>query len=441
MKRKILVADDDPGVRYALSEALSDYDVTCVGDGQAALDELRKARFDLVLADLRMPRMDGMALITASRALDRPPRIVMITAHGSERHAIEALRAGAWDYFKKPFDLDELTATVARASEVARLELDNERLTSALGLARTMVFASPALEQLAVVVQRIAARDVNVLITGESGTGKERVAEAIVRASRRADRAYVRFNCAAITADLAEAELFGHVKGAFTGAGRDRPGLFREAHGGTLLLDEVGELDLLTQGKLLRALQEGEIRPVGSDKAVKVDVRVIAATHRDLRERVTEGKFREDLFWRLDAVRLVVPPLRDRREDIPVLARHFLDRFKEDFGVPGVRADESMIARLRAYDWPGNVRELEHAIERMVALSADGELDPAWLPVQAGAENPVGLDLRSRMDAYERGLIVDALDATHGNRTEAAKVLGIGRVTLHEKLRKHRIGG
>jgi two-component system response regulator HydG len=440
VKRRILVVDDDPGVRYALAEAFTaDYDVATAVDGQDALDQLRAHRADLVLADLRMPRLDGMGLLRATRLLDPPPRLVMITAHGSERHAVEALQAGAYDYFKKPFDLDEITAVVNRAFEAVKLQHDNERLASALDLAQSMVVASEPMAQLAVLVRRIAPRDVNVLITGESGTGKERIADAIVRGSRRKDRPYVRFNCAALTAELAEAELFGHTRGAFTGAIRERPGLFREADTGTLLLDEVGELDLATQGKLLRTLQEGEIRPVGSDRPVKVDVRVLAATHRDLRERVAAGQFRDDLYWRLDVVRLHVPALRERPADIPALARHFIDRYTRHFGVPPARVSEALLGRLAAWTWPGNVRELEHAIEQMIALSADGELDLDLLPAPGRAVE--GLDLKSRMDAYERGMIVDALHATDGNRTEAAKQLGISRVTLHEKLRKHGIKG
>ena len=257
-KPRVLVVDDDRALRYTLSEILegADLEVVTAGDGEEGLARARAEAFDLVLTDLRMPRMDGMALLRALQQLERAPRVVMITAHGSERHAVEAMKAGAWDYFRKPFEVDDLLAVVGRAVEAVRLSRDNERLTGVAALSRTLRFVSPPMERLATLLARVAPRDVTVLITGESGTGKERVAEAIVAASRRAEAPFVRFNCAALPADLAEAELFGHTKGAFTGAQRARPGLFREADGGTLLLDEVGELDPSVQGKLLRVLQE-----------------------------------------------------------------------------------------------------------------------------------------------------------------------------------------
>jgi DNA-binding NtrC family response regulator len=262
-----------------------------------------------------------------------------------------------------------------------------------------------------------------------------------VSASRRVGKPYVRFNCAAIAADLADAELFGHTKGAFTGAVRERPGLFREAHGGTILLDEVGELALPLQAKLLRVLQEGEVRPVGEDRPTKVDVRVLAATHRDLKARVAEGAFREDLLWRLDVVHLHVPALRDRPEDIPVLARHFVERFAKRFGVARVDVAPALVAALLAAPWLGNVRELEHTIERMVALSVDGELDVEHIPGRGAAQPAQELDLKTRVEAYEKGLVLDALEAARGNRSEAARRLGIGRVTLYDKLGKYGLGG
>jgi DNA-binding NtrC family response regulator len=280
-----------------------------------------------------------------------------------------------------------------------------------------------------------------VLVTGESGTGKERVAEAIVRASRRADRPFVRFNCAALTPELAEAELFGHVKGAFTGAVRARPGLFGEADGGTILLDEIGELAPGAQAKLLRVLQEGEVRPVGEERARKVDVRVLAATHRDLEELVRTGRFREDLFYRLNVVHLRIPPLRDRPEDVPVLARHFLARYADRFGVSPLHVPAALFDRVAAHAWPGNVRELENAIEGLVALSPPEGLDLSLLPGGgAAAHGGAPLGLKQRVEGYERGLVVEALRGAGGNRSEAARRLGISRVTLHDKLRKYGLG-
>ncbi len=438
---RVLVVDDDAGVRYTLREILSSEGLSVdeASDGAAALQRFESAPVPLVITDLRMPRMDGMELLRQLTARSPAPRVVMVTAHGSERQAVEAMKAGAFDYFRKPFDVDELLAVVRRAVEAVRLRAENERLAGELALSRTMTYAAPSLSRLAGLVARVGPRDVAVLLTGESGTGKERVAEAIVLASRRADRPFVRFNCAALVPDLAEAELFGHVRGAFTGAVRSRPGLFREADGGTLLLDEVGELPLALQAKLLRVLQEGEVRSVGEERTRKVDVRVIACTNRDLAQEVAKGTFRDDLHWRLDVVHLHVPPLRERPEDVPVLARHFLARVADRFGAGPLHVGDELFARLAAWHWPGNVRELEHAIETLVALSQDGELDLSLVPGSPAAAAPSDppMALRARVEAYERGLVLEALRAAGGNRTEAARRLGISRVTLHDKLRKY----
>jgi DNA-binding NtrC family response regulator len=440
-----MVVDDDAGVRYTLREILESQgiEVEEAADGEEALRRFEAAPCPLVITDLRMPNLDGLGLLRRLAARAPAPRVVVITAHGSERQAVEAMKAGAYDYFRKPFETEELLAVVQRAVEAVRLSAENERLTGELALSRTMVYASRAMSQLGQLVARVAPRDVTVLITGETGTGKERVAEAIVRASRRADRPFVRFNCAALVPELAEAELFGHARGAFTGAVRARPGLFGEAHGGTVLLDEVGELAPAAQAKLLRVLQDGEVRPVGEERARTVDVRVLAATHRDLQERVTQGAFREDLYWRLAVVRLEVPPLRQRPEDLPVLARHFLARFADRFGVAPLHVPDALFDRLAAHDWPGNVRELEHALETLVALSEGGELDLSLLPARgpAGPDEAAAEHLRPRMEAYERGLVVEALRAARGNRSQAARRLGISRVTLHDKLRKYGLGG
>jgi DNA-binding NtrC family response regulator len=435
---RVLVVDDDPGVRYTLREILSSEGLAVdeAADGAEALAKLDG--HPLVITDLRMPGMDGMELLRRLAPRSPAPRVVLITAHGSERQAVEAMKAGAYDYFRKPFETEELLAVVRRAVEAVQLAHENERLEGELVLSRSMVFASEAMRRLAVLVARVAPRDVTVLLLGESGTGKELVADAIVRASRRSDRPFVRFNCAALAPELAEAELFGHARGAFTGAVRARPGLIREADGGTLLLDEVGELAPSAQAKLLRVLQEGEVRPVGEERARLVDVRVVAATHRDLGEEVRAGRFREDLFYRLNVVTLRIPPLRERPDDVPVLARHFLDRYARRFGVEPLRVPEALLDRLAAYPWPGNVRELENAIEGLVALSPPDGLDLALLPGggTAAAEGPP-LSLKERVQAYERGLVVEALRAARGNRSEAARRLGVSRVTLHDKLKRY----
>jgi DNA-binding NtrC family response regulator len=437
---RVLVVDDDAGVRYTLREILESEGLAVdeAADGEEALRKLDAGGHALVITDLRMPRLDGMALLRAITARAQAPRVVLVTAHGSERQAVEAMKAGAFDYFRKPFEPDELLAVVRRAVEAASLAQENERLSGELALAGGMIFASEPMRRLAALVARVAPRDVTVLVSGESGTGKERIAEAIVRASRRADRPFIRFNCAALTPELAEAELFGHARGAFTGAIRARPGLFGEADGGTILLDEVGELPLELQPKLLRTLQDGEIRAVGEERSHRVDVRVIAATHRDLEQLVRTGHFREDLYYRLHVVHLRVPPLRERPEDVPALARHFVALFCERFGVGPFTVPDAVVDRLRTLPWRGNVRELENAMERWVALSPPEGLDTALLPGAPGVAAEAGppLTLRERVEAYERGLVVEALRGAGGNRSEAARRLGISRVTLHDKLRK-----
>jgi DNA-binding NtrC family response regulator len=442
---RVLVVDDDPGVRYTLREILESegLEVAEAGDGVEALERLAERPAPLVITDLRMPRLDGRGLLAELATRAPGTRVVLITAHGSERDAVEAIKAGAYDYFKKPFETEELLAVVRRAVEAVRLRDENERLAGELALSRTMVFGSESMRSLARLVARVAPKDITVLITGESGTGKERVAEALVRASPRAEKPFVRFNCAALSPELAEAELFGHARGAFTGAVRSRPGLFGEADGGTILLDEVGELAASAQAKLLRVLQEGEVRPVGEERSRTVDVRVLAATHRDLEAEVKAGRFREDLFYRLNVVRLHVPPLRERPDDVVLLARHFLDRFATRFGIDGLRVPEALFDRLRAHPWPGNVRELENALESLVALSPPEGLDLSLLPFGRSEAAPAGdgpLSLKQRVEAYERGLVYEALREALGNRSEAARRLGISRVTLHDKLKKYGLG-
>jgi two-component system response regulator HydG len=449
------VVDDDDTVRYTVRGFLehAKLEVDEAVDGVDALEKIESKGYDLVVTDIQMPRMDGLELLKKIRQRAAPPKVVVITAHGSERHAVEAIQAGAFDYFKKPFEVDEMMAVVARATESVRLNAEVERLSGELTLSRSLVFTSRSMSRLALLVQRIATHDVTVLLTGESGTGKERVADALVAASRRAQKPFLRFNCAALTAELAEAELFGHTRGAFTGAVKSRSGLFREADGGTMLLDEIGELPPSIQAKLLRVLQEGEVRPVGEDQPVKVDVRIIAATHRDLQLMAAAGKFREDLFYRLKVVHLRVPALRERPEDIPLLARHFLGEFSRRFGAGPFTLTPSLLARLTAHSWPGNVREMENALESLVALSQGNALDLSLLPEPPPTDLPAttttrpnaappaevvgGMDLRSRMEAYERGLIVAALEAAHGNRSLTARMLGINRATLHGKLHKY----
>ena len=441
MTGRILVVDDDAVGRYTLRGLLEEEGLTVeeAADGEAALELLSHHEFDLVISDLRMPRLDGLELLRRAQTLTPAPRIVLLTAHGSERHAVEAMKLGALDYFRKPFDVEEVLMVVRRAVDTLRLERENELLRGEVNLLHSLLFASAAMSRLALLINRVAPRDVTVLITGESGTGKECVAEALVHASGRAGKPYVRFNCASLTPELAEAGLFGHVRGAFTGAVQTRAGLFREADGGTLLLDEISELDAGTQAKLLRVLQENEIRPVGEDRTYCIDVRIIAATNRDLQGLVAAGRFREDLFYRLKVVTLVVPPLRERPEDIPVLARHFLSRAAQRFGLAQAPLTPEILARLTAYSWPGNVRELENTIESAVVLSPDGTIDLSSLPdpAQPRSSQPAPTKFKELVAAYERGLIVAALNCARGNQSEAARLLDIGRATLQDKMHKY----
>jgi two-component system, NtrC family, response regulator HydG len=440
----VLVVDDDPGVRFTLSEVLAEADVEVLqaASGDEALQRLAEHEVHLVITDLRMPGMDGLELLARIKA-ERPALLtLMITAHGSEAAAVQAMKLGAYDYFAKPFEVEDVLASVRRATAAVRLDLENRRLRAELALGRRMVFRSAAMSRVAELVDRVAGREVTVLITGESGTGKELVAEALVAASPRASHAFLRFNCAALPHELAEAELFGHSAGAFTGATRARPGLFRQADGGTLLLDEVGELDPVIQGKLLRVLQTGEVKPVGEDRAARTDVRILAATHRDLQAEVAAGRFREDLFYRLHVVVIHLPPLRDRREDIDPLIDHFLHKHAERFGLPRGTLLPALRAELAGREYRGNVRELSNLIERAVALAPeDGRIDSLDLP---GGETTAdasgeGLGLKERVDAFERGLILEELRRCSGNRSEAARRLRIGRVTLLDKLKRHGI--
>jgi two-component system response regulator HydG len=437
----VLVVDDEAPVRFTLRAILEDAGLAVeeASDGAEALERIRRGGVDLVLSDLRMPRMDGMQLLTELSALPGAPRAIVITAHGSERLAVDAMKRGALDYFAKPFDNDEIVRVVRRSLETVRLADENRRLRARLALGRTMVFESPAMLAVAELVERVAPRDVTVLITGESGTGKELVAQAIVKASPRADKPYVRFNCAALPRELAEAELFGHTRGAFTGAARARPGLFREADGGTMLLDEIAGLDPATQGALLRVFQEREVRPIGEDRAQKIDVRILAASNRDLAREAEQGRFRQDLFYRLDVVTIRIPPLRERPEDIVPLAEHFARRFGDRFGIDQPRLSQRVLDRLRQAPWPGNVRELEHVIERLLALATGPEIDDDPFGADAAEAAPANgaLGLRDRVGRFERGLIAEAMESCQGNQSAAARLLGIGRVTLIEKLKRH----
>jgi len=439
---KVLVVDDEPGLRQSLGLLLSDagYAVTAESDGRQALERALAEPFDLILCDVRMPEMDGLTFLRAYRSRGGLALVIMMSAYGGEDAALAAMKEGAYDYLPKPFRPDEVVLTLRKAEERERLgrAVAGLRAQLATGPAeRGLVAESRAMHAALDLVARVAEHNTTVLITGESGTGKEVIARAIHRASPRSARAFVGINCAAIPESLLESELFGHVRGAFTGATADKAGLFDQANGGTLLLDEIGELPLGLQAKLLRVLQEGEIRRVGDQKTRRVDVRVLAATARDLAAEAAAGRFREDLFYRLNVVAIELPPLSERREDIAPLARHFVSRLAQRFGRP-LALSEQAVVWLEEQDWRGNVRELENAIERAVVLTDRDVLEPgdfARAP-RPTPHAPAGT-LSDVVEAAEREAIDAALSAADGNRREAAKRLGVSLRTLFYKMSRY----
>jgi two-component system response regulator AtoC len=452
--KRILIVDDEPGLRQSLGLLLTDagYTVTAEQDGRRGLDRAVAETFDLVLCDVRMPEMDGLTFLRNYRQRGGSALVIVMSAYGGEDAAIAAMKEGAYDYLPKPFRPDEVVLTLRKAEERERLrqEVAGLRAQLATGPAdRGLIVASDAMRQALALVARVAEHNTTVLITGESGTGKEVIARAIHRASPRAGKAFVGINCAAIPETLLESELFGHVRGAFTGATADKAGLFEQASGGTLLLDEIGELSIGLQAKLLRVLQEGEIRRVGDQKTRRVDARVLAATARNLEAEAKAGRFREDLFYRINVVVIDLPPLRARREDIAPLAHHFVARLAQRFGRPLSLSDEA-IRWLENQPWPGNVRELENAIERASVLSNKESLDPADFSdaprtthhapdaPRTTHDAPVGR-LEDVVAAAERQAITEALKQTDGNRREAAKRLGVSLRTLFYKIDRYGI--
>jgi two-component system, NtrC family, response regulator AtoC len=450
---RVLLVDDEPSVRVALKELVQGrgWEPLVARSGAEALELVDRA--DAVVTDFSMPEMDGMELLRAVHERDESLPVILLTAHGSERLAVRAIRAGAYEYVTKPFDVDEMLLALGRALEARVLRQRDRQLTAEHAIGRRVVCESAAMRHLLDATARVAAKEITVLVRGETGTGKELIGSLLHAQSKRAEGPLVRFNCSAIPAELAEAELFGHTRGAFTGATQARPGFFAEASHGTLVLDEVGELPLAVQAKLLRALQDGEIQPVGSGRVEKVDVRIVACTNRDLDAEVRAGRFRQDLYYRLAVVELVVPPLRDRREDIAALAHEFALRYAERFGAEEVRLAPALVERLVAADWPGNVRQLENAVARMVALSGGGELGPeAFAETARGdaAPRPEGdgaaagradgsHTLRDQLEALERTVIAKTMTAVGGNQSEAARRLGISRNTLTERLRRYEL--
>jgi DNA-binding NtrC family response regulator len=447
MPERIMVVEDDRALRAFLTELLEDSGYEALGFGAAdqALRELDRSAVDLVITDLVMPGMRGQELLREIRARHAELNVVVITAFGSIDSAIELVKSGAFDYLTKPFGTDELLLTVERALGESRIRRESARLArEAPAPPPGFVGASRPMQELYRLLRRAAASRHPVLITGESGTGKELVARAIHEASGRGN--FVALNCAAIPENLLESELFGHEKGAFTGAGREKPGLFEAAHRGTLFLDEIAELPPPLQPKLLRALEEGEVRRVGATRATRVDVRLLAATNRDLEDEIRAGRFRDDLFWRLAVLHLHVPPLRERAADISLLAGHFLADADEDPADAGPRRlDAEAAALLAAYPWPGNVRELRNAVERAATLAPGAEIRADDLPPRirdAGRLAARVADASQRqlpLRELERAYILEVLRQTGGNKSRTAEILGLDRKTLYRKLDEYRL--
>ncbi|CAN5705641.1 sigma-54 dependent transcriptional regulator [soil metagenome] len=467
MKPRLLVVEDERTIRRILTTLLGDagYEVLAVESGEEALERAPAFRPELALLDLQLGGISGVQTMTElqSRLGPAPPAFVIMTAHGTIRSAVEAMRRGAADYVTKPFDNDELQLVLQRALEVRMLERRVEALESQLDerfRPENMVGQSGAMDAVFRMVGRIAPVDTTVLLTGESGTGRELVARAVHRHSGRSDGPFIAVNCGAVPAALLETTFFGHEQGAFTDAKVARRGAFEQAGGGTLFLDEVGELSGAAQAGLLRVLQEREIRRVGGETTIPVDVRVVAATNRDLADEVRQGRFREDLFWRRNVVALHLPPLRERREDVPPLAEHFVAKHAARLGLPPRPIHPDALALLVGYEWPGNVRELENAMERALILGAEPALGVADLPpriraLEPGAEQDtdggaegdgvpgptLGEAVTRAQAGLERQMIREVLRQTGGNRTRAAERLGISRKTLFNKMHELEIEG
>jgi len=444
---KILLADDDNSVRRVIQFKLGKqgFDVTAVEDGRQAMEYLRKDRFDLLLADIRMPKMDGLELLKQAKAVQPDLKIILITAHATVSQAVEAVKLGAFDYITKPFEDEELFIAIEKALAFKRLENENRLLKKQLQDTEhpALVGTSSPFKEMMATIKKIAATDATVLLVGESGTGKELVARTIHSHSGRSEGEFIAVNCAAIPKDLLESELFGHVRGAFTGAVKDKKGKFELADGGTLLLDEISELASDLQAKLLRVLQERVIEPVGSEMKKEIDARIIAATNVNLKERVFAGDFREDLYYRLNVIPIMLPSLRQRTEDIPILVKEFLHKFGKGLGIT---VSPKLMDKLMAYQWPGNIRELENLIERMTILRKADELTPDDLPDDFGRPDPRIRQLiespsndHMTYQETEKNLITEALNKCGWNRTKAARYINIPRHVLVYRMKKYGI--
>jgi two-component system nitrogen regulation response regulator NtrX len=444
MKPTILIVDDEAGVRSALSGVLRDegYQVDAVDSGEACLDRVARAPYDVVVLDIWLPGMDGLTTLARlqERRVDAP--VVMISGHGNIESAVRAIKMGAFDFVEKPLSLEKIVLVVGHALRQRRLEAENRALRATVDRRLTMIGESYVMAQLREQIAMAAPTKGRVLIYGENGTGKELVARNIHTLSRKRAGPFVEVNCAAIPEELIESELFGHMKGAFTGAMADRRGKFEAADGGTLFLDEIADMSLKTQAKVLRALQEEVVEPVGGTTTVKVDVRVIAATNKDLPTEIRGGRFREDLYFRLNVIPIFVPPLRDRDADIPLLAEHFMADLAREYGRRPKRLDPGAATGLRSYKWPGNVRELRNVIERLMIMVPGETITPADLAfldggaiLAAATPGAPPLPLHDARERFERDYILRALAAQNGNISRTAEVLGVERSNLYRKMR------
>jgi two-component system NtrC family response regulator len=446
MSVRILVADDDPSLRRVLQFKLKQlgYEVATAEDGESALTALEKSRFDLLLSDVKMPGISGLELIERSRQIQPDLEIILITAHATISTAVEAVKAGAFDYVPKPFEDEELYLAIEKALKFKKLENENRSLRKQLNgfeKHRRPVGASEPFKELLKLIEKIAPTDASVLITGESGSGKELIARSIHDKSHRANKPFIAVNCAAIPKELLESELFGHVKGAFTGAVKDKRGKFELAEGGTLFLDEISELAFELQAKLLRAIQEKVIEPIGSEESREIDIRLIASSNVDLKTRAAENKFREDLFYRLNVVPIKAPSLRERADDIPILIKEFLHRYAPH---QKINVDANLIRKLKEYRWPGNIRELENLIERMVILRKSNYLTVDDLPddFDAPAAKTKSAEKETSDISFheaEKNIIVNALKKFDWNRSRAAEYLKIPRHILIYRMKKYNL--
>ncbi len=447
-QNRILIVDDEQNILALFRRILEKkgYDVHCASTGEEALEKLETDLFDVVVSDLKMPGMSGLDLLSKGKALNPTMPFIMLTAFGTVHSAVEAMKEGAYDYLIKPIDTEEFKLVIEKALELHRLQREVARLRSQLQLDvdfQQIVGQSKPMRAVFRLIRMVAKSNATILIEGESGTGKELIARAVHQNSARNDGPFVAIDCASLPETLLESELFGHVRGAFTGAVSNKKGLFVEAHDGTILLDEIGDTTLAFQSKLLRVLQENEVRPVGTSKSVKVDVRVIAATNKDLQKEVEKRTLREDLFYRLAVVPIHLPPLRERGEDIPLLIDHFIKKSCKENQLDPKKLSAQGIRQLMEYHWPGNVRELENLIARAVLISPGPEITPEFLfPLAAasGARHvPLPQATKSALQILERQKIIQALQEMKGNRSKAARLLGISRAAFYKKLRSYEL--